>query len=234
VPGQQPSAHVRRLSDEVSDNRHGQRRTSADIHGRSAAGQARCDAGKPCRNLASGRRGHPCDPLKLGRRPAWRVRWSPYQMQTESMPVGHQIQILTRHGWLKHDEVRIGGETVGYNPETGRSQWTRITAVKHYGIAPMVQYGNKYWSAECTPDHRWLTERIVRRWITDDPQTDLACPECGATSSRRGPGGQYGSPFRSWRAVQIHRGASIVRRAHATERLLPRYLPVSRSGSYRR
>jgi hypothetical protein len=27
-----------RLSDEVSDNRHGQRRTSADIHGRSAAG----------------------------------------------------------------------------------------------------------------------------------------------------------------------------------------------------
>ena len=55
--GHQPPAHAQRLSDEVSDNRHGQRRTSADIHGRSAAGHARCGAGNSCRNLASGRRG---------------------------------------------------------------------------------------------------------------------------------------------------------------------------------
>jgi hypothetical protein len=55
--GHQPPAHAQRLSDEVSDNRHGQRRTSADISGRSAAGHARCGAGNSCRNLASGRRG---------------------------------------------------------------------------------------------------------------------------------------------------------------------------------
>src|SRR5689334_11560453 len=48
-----PSALARRLSDEVSDNRHGQRWTSADTHGRSAAGHACCDAGSPCRDLAS-------------------------------------------------------------------------------------------------------------------------------------------------------------------------------------
>ena len=52
-PSQQPSALARRLSDEVSDNRHGQRWTSADTHGRSAAGHACCDAGSPCRDLAS-------------------------------------------------------------------------------------------------------------------------------------------------------------------------------------
>ena len=39
LSGQQPSAHAR-LSDEVSDNRHGQQWTSADIHGRSVAGHA--------------------------------------------------------------------------------------------------------------------------------------------------------------------------------------------------
>ena len=44
--GQQPSAHAR-LSDEVSDNRHGQRWTSADIHGRPVAGHACCGAGSP-------------------------------------------------------------------------------------------------------------------------------------------------------------------------------------------
>jgi hypothetical protein len=56
-PGQQPSAHAPRLSDEVSDNRHGQRWTSADTCGRSAAGHAFCGAGSPCLYSASGRRG---------------------------------------------------------------------------------------------------------------------------------------------------------------------------------
>ena len=60
--GHQPPAHAQRLSDEVSDNRHGQRRTSADTHGRSAAGHARCGAGNSCRNLASGRRGRRFNP----------------------------------------------------------------------------------------------------------------------------------------------------------------------------
>ena len=44
-------------SDKVSDNRHGQRRTPADIRGRSVAGQACCGAGSLGRYLASGRRG---------------------------------------------------------------------------------------------------------------------------------------------------------------------------------
>ena len=46
-----------RPSDELSDNRHRQRRTPVDAHGRSAASHACCGAGAPCRNLASGRRG---------------------------------------------------------------------------------------------------------------------------------------------------------------------------------
>ena len=49
--------HAPRLSDEVSDNRHGQRWTSADTHGWSAAGHACCGAGSPRLYLASGRRG---------------------------------------------------------------------------------------------------------------------------------------------------------------------------------
>ena len=45
------------LSDEVSDNRHRQRWTPADTHGRSVPGQACCGAGSPRLYLASGRRG---------------------------------------------------------------------------------------------------------------------------------------------------------------------------------
>ena len=37
--------HVQSLSDQVSDNRHRQRQTPADIHGQRAPGQACCGAG---------------------------------------------------------------------------------------------------------------------------------------------------------------------------------------------
>jgi hypothetical protein len=62
------------LSDEVSDNRHGQRWTPADTHGQSVPGQACCDAGSPRLYLASGRRGHsrPSEARKCRRcRPGW-------------------------------------------------------------------------------------------------------------------------------------------------------------------
>ena len=53
VLGEQAVHHAQRLRDQVSDNRHGRRRTPADIHGRSVPGQACCDAGSPGRYLAS-------------------------------------------------------------------------------------------------------------------------------------------------------------------------------------
>ena len=46
-----------RPSDKVSDNRHGQRWTPVDTHGRSVPGQGCCGAGSPRLYLASGRRG---------------------------------------------------------------------------------------------------------------------------------------------------------------------------------
>ena len=52
-----PRAARKRPSDKVSDNRHGQRWTSANICGWSVVGHACCSAGSPRRNLASGRRG---------------------------------------------------------------------------------------------------------------------------------------------------------------------------------
>jgi hypothetical protein len=66
------------------------------------------------------------------------------------------MMILTRRGWLKHDEVQVGDETVGYNPETGYSEWTKITAVLHPGVHRVVRYGNSRVQFTTTPYHRWL------------------------------------------------------------------------------
>ena len=83
--------------------------------------------------------------------------------------------ILTRRGWLEHSDVRVGDETIGYNPATGNSEWTRITAVHHYDDAPLVRLGNSRWHATTTPEHRWLN--LPR--ITDPaPGLPDSCPLC--------------------------------------------------------
>jgi phage-related protein len=117
-----------------------------------------------------------------------------YQMQTECVTI--DTVILTKRGWLDYTEVRAGDETIGYNPDTERNEWTRIERVMHYPQREVWRFGNKFWSVKCTPNHRWLTEHVVRRPAGQQPLG--ACPECGATEGRRGP-------FSSQRAMQIHR-----------------------------
>lgn len=72
-------------------------------------------------------------------------------------------QILTRRGWLTRDQVRVGDETVGWNPETGRSEWTEVTAIHNYEDAELVRLSNKTWTAVCTPAHRWVSQKAIQR-----------------------------------------------------------------------
>ncbi len=74
--------------------------------------------------------------------------------------VGVETKILTRRGWLAHDEVEVGDETIGYDPQTGASRWTKVTAVHHPGRHRVRRFGTSRWSAICTPNHRWLVELL--------------------------------------------------------------------------
>jgi hypothetical protein len=79
--------------------------------------------------------------------------------------------ILTQRGWLAHDEVKPGDQTIGYNPATGRSEWTPIVQVHHFAPGPVVRVGNQFWSATCTPNHRWLMEDVrVRTRYSPRPE----------------------------------------------------------------
>jgi TP901 family phage tail tape measure protein len=68
-----------------------------------------------------------------------------------------RTKVLSRRGWLSHDDVRVGDETIGYNPETGASEWTMIRQVVQFDDADLVRIGGDRWSVECTPEHRWLS-----------------------------------------------------------------------------
>lgn len=100
--------------------------------------------------------------------------------------------ILTRRGLLKHDDVQVGDETIGFNWATGRSEWTRITAVHHYEDAPLVRMENSRWHATTTANHRWVNFPRVTQPVEEPDQCSLcpwpnisapeplaSCPECG-------------------------------------------------------
>lgn len=73
--------------------------------------------------------------------------------------------ILTQRGWLTHNEVKPGDLTIGYNFETKRNEWTKITKVVLYDNAETVRLENDHWSFVSTPNHRWVNQR--RHWKRD-------------------------------------------------------------------
>lgn len=100
-------------------------------------------------------------------------------------------RILTERGWLSHNEVEVGDRTLGYNPRTGRTEWTTVTKVVHYDDAPVLRIGHRGWHADVTPKHRWWSDTA----ITVAPMF-TSCPECGWLS--RGT-------KKPSRGVQVHR-----------------------------
>lgn len=102
-----------------------------------------------------------------------------------------ETEILTRRGWLSYDQVHVGDETIGYNPATGKSEWTIITDVVRHENAPVWRIGNGSWYADVTPNHRWWSDTAT--YVRDGV---AVCPECGWV-----PRGDKAPE----RGVQVHR-----------------------------
>lgn len=100
-----------------------------------------------------------------------------FQITPKCVPLDSQI--VTRRGILRHDEVTVGDQTIGYNPQTGRSEWTDVLEVCHFDAAPVYRVGRGKWSAECTVNHRWVTLRPQR------PESFTSCPHCGWSGNPR-------------------------------------------------
>jgi phage-related protein len=92
----------------------------------------------------------------------------------ECVTLDHKI--LTKRGYLNHDEVVVGDETIGYNPETDKSEWTRINRVVHYEQKPVITLTSGKFSATFTPNHRWLTEEGFKKYsdCTDNDRIVLS------------------------------------------------------------
>lgn len=96
------------------------------------------------------------------------------------------------------NEVQVGDETIGYNPQTQRSEWTRVTQVHFYEDAEVWRIGNKHWHADVTPEHRWWSDTRV----IISPENLTECPECGWAGRTDRPGLPPATP----RSISTHRG----------------------------
>lgn len=99
--------------------------------------------------------------------------------------------ILTQRGWLHHNELVTGDQTIGFDIEAGKSTWTRVTAINHHEAAEVWQVGHKYWHAHVTQGTKWWSE--TARKVTTGT---ASCPECGWKPR--------GAKFPK-RGVQVHR-----------------------------
>lgn len=68
-------------------------------------------------------------------------------------------EILTKHGWLLHNQVMQGDEALTLNPDTGLAEWNEVKYVRRYpGTHDAIQMESNNMSSITTPDHRWLVK----------------------------------------------------------------------------
>ena len=97
-------------------------------------------------------------------------------------------QVLTKRGWISHEDIRFNeDETIGYNPETGKNEWTLIVGSFKYDDAELWTIGNKHVKYDVTPNHKWLAD------VSKSVQTEIVCTECGRE-------------FETGRGMTTHRG----------------------------
>jgi len=91
---------------------------------------------------------------QIGEKYGWAKKWS----DAPCVPVS--TRILTRRGFVTVDDLRENDETVGFNRQTGRTEWTPVTGWATYENAQVIRYQHSTVMLDCTPQHRWLnTER---------------------------------------------------------------------------
>lgn len=106
--------------------------------------------------------------------------------------VDDQTEILTRRGWLNHDQVDIETDTCWcVDLSTGEGSWQPFEGLQRFlWDGPLIRWDHPLLSALTTPDHRWLvftndSESAVYKTteqITDDDQIilDMNGPDDGA------------------------------------------------------
>ena len=69
-----------------------------------------------------------------------------------------ETEVLSRRGWLRHDQLNVGDTIYTVNIDTGLAEWQEVKEVfaKHYD-GNLVSMESRHISALVTANHRWAT-----------------------------------------------------------------------------
>lgn len=79
--------------------------------------------------------------------------------------VDDKTECLTKNGFKKYNEVKIGDEILTFNMKLQKAEWKKIDKVhtfNHNGLLHRLENGNI--SSLCTPNHKWLVKRDSGRY----------------------------------------------------------------------
>lgn len=68
-------------------------------------------------------------------------------------------QALTRTGWKNYNQLVIGEDILGYNPDTGEKEWTPLEGLVYYENSLTYNLEWKSHKYRATGDHRWYVKQ---------------------------------------------------------------------------
>ena len=83
------------------------------------------------------------------------------QKIVECVPLDSEI--LTKQGWKKYDELRVGDEVMGYDIKKDKCEWTLLKAINVYKNQLVNTYKNDLFEITCTPNHKWVIDNPKTR-----------------------------------------------------------------------
>jgi hypothetical protein len=77
-------------------------------------------------------------------------------------------EILTRRGWLTHDQLTTDDQVLSLDPATNEQVWADVEGINVFDWdGPMHRFQNERFTSLTTPDHRWVFDtkrgnRVIR------------------------------------------------------------------------
>lgn len=100
-------------------------------------------------------------------------------------------ELLTREGWKKHEQLRVGELVATYQTETGQAEWQPLLEIHRYDFdGDLLGVKNRNHSFAVTPNHRMLTEGYLGQPVFMEMQdiagvnNDFPIPICSKKNDR--------------------------------------------------
>lgn len=100
------------------------------------------------------------DPIKTIKEIVGYLFWINDEGGAQFECVDDETEILTKRGWLRRQEVRVGDEALALDPASRMSRWERVDRVNEYDVVDeeLVSIEHRSHSSLTTRNHRWWVE----------------------------------------------------------------------------